>query len=91
MDSSSEPTTSETAGASDAEGVDEVAGHENDTVIADDTMSLQPVAGGGTEVTYRAEFTFKGVGRIVAPLLWPAFRRLANGAEVGLRTALARL
>jgi len=35
MDSSSEPTTSETAGASDAEGVDEVAGHENDTVIAD--------------------------------------------------------
>jgi hypothetical protein len=45
----------------------------------------------GTEVTYAAEFTFKGLSRMVAPLLKPAFERLGNQAEAGLRTALNRL
>jgi len=45
----------------------------------------------GTEVTYAAEFTFKGPSRILAPLLKPAFERLGNQAEGGLRKALNRL
>jgi uncharacterized protein YndB with AHSA1/START domain len=61
---------------------------ENDTVISADTMILTPAEGGGTELTYRAEFTFKGASRLVAPLLRPAFRRLGDGAEKGLREAL---
>lgn len=61
---------------------------ENATVVAHDTMTLTPTGSGGTEVTYRAEFAFKGAARLVAPLLAPAFRRLGDEAEVGLREAL---
>jgi carbon monoxide dehydrogenase subunit G len=63
---------------------------ENKTVIAVDTLTFRPVAS-GTEVTYTAEFTFKGPSRIAAPLLKPAFERLGNEAEAGMRKALNRL
>ena len=48
-------------------------------------------AGEGTTVTYRADFEFKGIAKLIAPLLAPAFRRLGDEAEKGLRTALGRL
>jgi hypothetical protein len=63
---------------------------ENRTVISTDTMSFRGVKT-GTEVTYAAEFTFKGPARFLAPLLRPALERLGNQAEVGLREALSRL
>lgn len=75
--------------------VEEVAapGHlrlrgSNRTVVSDDTMSLSPSSDGGTVVRYRAEFSFHGTARILAPLLAPAFKRLGDNAEKGLRTAL---
>jgi uncharacterized protein YndB with AHSA1/START domain len=64
---------------------------ENDTLVAHDTMTLNETSGGGTELIYRAEFAFKGMSRLVAPLLAPAFRRLGNEAEAGLRSAFASL
>jgi hypothetical protein len=77
--------------------VDELVNHqlihlrgENKTVIAVDTLTFRSVAS-GTEVTYAAEFTFKGLSRFVAPLLKPAFERLGNEAEAGLCKALNRL
>jgi len=63
---------------------------ENKTVIAVDTMTFRDVDA-ATEVTYTAEFTFKGPSRLLAPLLKPAFERLGNEAEAGLREALTRL
>lgn len=63
---------------------------ENKSVVSVDTMRFRPTSG-GTEVTYTAEFTFKGLSRLLAPLLKPAFVRLGNHAESGLRSALARL
>ena len=63
---------------------------ENETVISVDTMTFRST-GSGTDVTYAAEFTFKGVSRFVAPLLRPALARLANQAESGLRSALTKL
>jgi carbon monoxide dehydrogenase subunit G len=60
---------------------------ENKTVVSVDTMTLRHTSA-GTEVTYTAEFTFKGPSRIVAPLLRPAFTRLGNDAAIGLRSAL---
>jgi len=63
---------------------------ENKTVTAVDTLTFRSVDA-GTEVTYTAEFTFKGPSRIVAPLLKPAFERLGNEAEAGMRKALNRL
>jgi NADP-dependent 3-hydroxy acid dehydrogenase YdfG len=60
---------------------------ENKTLIAVDTMTFRSVSA-GTEVTYTAEFTFKGPFRLVAPLLRPAFERLGKHAQAGLREAL---
>jgi uncharacterized protein YndB with AHSA1/START domain len=63
---------------------------ENKTVIAVDTMTFRSVDA-GTEVTYTAEFTFKGPSRLLAPLLRPAFERLGTKAQAGMRTALHQL
>jgi carbon monoxide dehydrogenase subunit G len=63
---------------------------ENKTVIAIDTMTFRTVDA-ATEVTYTAEFTFKGLSRLLAPLLRPAFDRLGTQAEIGMRQALNRL
>jgi uncharacterized protein YndB with AHSA1/START domain len=68
---------------------------ENKTVIAHDTMTFQETGDGVgatyTEVTYTADFTFKGISRLVAPLMKPAFTRLGNEAEAGMAEALGRL
>jgi carbon monoxide dehydrogenase subunit G len=63
---------------------------ENKTVASTDTMTVRKVDG-GTEVTYDAEFAFKGTARFLAPLLRPALERLGRQAETGLRQALLRL
>jgi uncharacterized protein YndB with AHSA1/START domain len=63
---------------------------ENKTVTAVDTMSFRRVAA-GTEVTYSAEFTFKGAARFLAPLFKPALERLGQQAQDGLNQTLSRL
>ncbi|WP_432476702.1 SRPBCC family protein [Nocardioides sp. GXQ0305] len=63
---------------------------ENKTVTAVDTMEIVAV-GSGAKVTYTADFTFKGLARLVTPFLGRAFRKLGDEAESGLREALARL
>jgi len=63
---------------------------ENKTVISVDTMAFRPAAA-GTEVTYTAEFAFKGAARYLAPLFRPALTRLGNQAVAGLCRALGRL
>jgi hypothetical protein len=64
---------------------------ENKTVIAVDTMTFRTVGVATTEVTYTAEFTFKGPSRVLAPLLRAAFDRLGTEAEIGINKALNRL
>ena len=61
---------------------------EKQTVVARDTMTIDHAPGGGTRITYRAQFSFKGPSRLFAPLAAPAFRRLGDKAASGLRTAL---
>ncbi len=63
---------------------------ENGTVVATDTIAVEP-GPAGCRVTYTARFEMRGAWRAVAPLLRPAFRRLGDDAEAGLRAALARL
>ncbi len=63
---------------------------ENGTVTSVDTMTFRQTPA-GTEVTYTAEFGFKGTARYLAPLFRPAMARLGNRAETGLRQALSRL
>ena len=45
----------------------------------------------GTQVTYTADFTFKGLTKFIAPLMKPAFTKLGNEAEAGMTAALERL
>lgn len=63
---------------------------ENDTVVAHDSMEIAPL-GDGSRVTYTADFEFKGVARLVAPLLKPALKKLGDEAEEGLRSGLSTL
>jgi carbon monoxide dehydrogenase subunit G len=63
---------------------------ENAALVATDTITVEP-AGPGSDVTYRADFAFKGAWRLVEPLMRPALRRLGDRAEAGLRTTLAGL
>jgi carbon monoxide dehydrogenase subunit G len=67
---------------------------ENKTLTALDTMRMEP-QGAGTRVTYTADFTFKGVLRLLQPVLGlvlaRAFKKLGDEAEQGMREALAKL
>ena len=63
---------------------------ENKSVVAHDTMTLR-ATGTGTELTYTADFTFKGIARLAGPLMRPALVRLGNDARTGLSEALGRL
>lgn len=63
---------------------------ENGSVVARDTMEFRS-EGAGTELTYTAEFEFKGLARLAAPFLRPALTKLGNEAEDGIRKALAKL
>jgi uncharacterized protein YndB with AHSA1/START domain len=63
---------------------------ENKTVVAHDTMTFRETPT-GTEVNYLAEFEFKGLAKYLAPLLAPAFKKLGDEAEVGMKRALERL
>jgi hypothetical protein len=56
----------------------EVIRHQPDTVFA-------------SRVTYTADFEFKGLGKLIAPLLKPALKKLGDEAEEGLRDALEKL
>jgi carbon monoxide dehydrogenase subunit G len=61
---------------------------ENKTLTAIDTLTFEH-ADGGTRVTYDANFTFKGIAKLVAPFLAGAFKKLGDEAEVGLREAFS--
>jgi carbon monoxide dehydrogenase subunit G len=63
---------------------------ENKSVVAHDTMEVVATPG-GSKVTYTADFDFKGAGKLIAPLLAPALKKLGDDAEKGLREALGRL
>jgi carbon monoxide dehydrogenase subunit G len=63
---------------------------ENRSVNALGTLTLRP-SGDGTEVTYRAEVEFKGVTRLLEPLLKPQLKKLADETEQGMHKALQNL
>jgi uncharacterized protein YndB with AHSA1/START domain len=60
----------------------------NKTVDSEDTVIVTPTISGGTEVEYRARFTFKCLAAVVSPLLKPFLERLADDTEQQLRATL---
>lgn len=63
---------------------------ENKTLVATDSMTMD-AAGSGTDVTYLAQFDFKGVAKYLEPLLKLPIKKLGDEGERGLREALGRL
>lgn len=63
----------------------------NKTVDATDRMEIAPRAGGGTRVTYSADFAFKGLAKLATPFLGGPLGKLGDEAQEGMRQALARL
>ncbi|MEV6284456.1 SRPBCC family protein [Kribbella sp. NPDC051770] len=62
---------------------------ENKTITAVDTMTFEGTD--RTTVTYRAEFTLKGIARLAEPFLKKPFKKLGDEAETGLRDTLSKL
>ena len=56
---------------------------ETSSFVGLDTITFHD-RDGATEVVYAAEFTMKGVGRFVEPLLRPVFTKLGRKAVAGL-------
>lgn len=63
----------------------------NKTVDATDRMEIAPREGGGTRVTYRADFTFKGLAKLATPFLGGPLSKLGDEAQQGMHEALAGL
>jgi hypothetical protein len=63
---------------------------ENKTVVSVDTISVRP-AGTGSEVTYKAEFTLKGLAKLATPIVAPMFDKLGDPAAEGMKAKLDAL
>ncbi|TDD61608.1 polyketide cyclase [Kribbella antibiotica] len=63
----------------------------NKTVTASDTITLRAVGPGETELTYLAEFEFRGVARLAVPFLGRQFAKLGDEAAQRLREVLGNL
>lgn len=61
---------------------------ENSAVVSLDEITFEPVAGGGTRVTYDAKLTFKGPLALADPFLSLVFRRVGDRALAGMGAAL---
>jgi len=64
---------------------------ENKTVVSTDTITVEGLPEGGTKVSYLAEFEFKGVAKVAAPLMGLPLKKLGDEAEKGLVEALGKL
>jgi hypothetical protein len=62
---------------------------ESSTVVSEDTITVRPLPGGGSEVTYDADLRAKGLMRFADPVLGVLFKRLGDNAAAGLREKLA--
>ena len=63
---------------------------EHDSLIAHDTLTVRPHEG-GSRVTYRVEFSFRGWLRLGEPLLRIPVANLMDGGVEGLQRELAKI
>ncbi|HZM67206.1 MAG TPA: SRPBCC family protein [Nakamurella sp.] len=63
---------------------------ENKTVLGIDTITVRP-SGSGSEVTYKAEFSLKGLAAVATPFVGPLFEKLGDPAAQGMKQKLESL
>jgi hypothetical protein len=61
------------------------------TMVSLDRITFVPRAGGGTDVTYRAQVDLRGPFKVLGPLLTRSFPKVGDRARAGLEQALAAL
>lgn len=61
---------------------------ENDAAISEDTITIEPRADGGCEVTYLADIELKGARKLAEPAMKVALTRLGTKAKAGLEEKL---
>ena len=61
---------------------------ENASTISEDTITVESI-GTGSQLTYEARVTIKGVMRFIDPVFSLLFRRLGDNAAAGLRRQLS--
>lgn len=63
----------------------------NHTTTSHDTITVTPTPDGGSEVVYRAEFSFSGLVRFAGPVMTPLLEGLGDRTAAQLDAALGRL
>jgi len=61
---------------------------KNKTATSTDTITVAPRAGGGSEITYRADIEMNGIAKITGPAVKVIFERIANETEKRLTDVL---
>ncbi|MEP7092236.1 MAG: SRPBCC family protein [Nocardioidaceae bacterium] len=64
---------------------------ENSSITTHDTITVEPADGGGTTVTYRADFDLHGLAKLADPFMALPLKKLGDDAEKALTQALDRL
>ncbi len=59
-------------------------------IRATDTIELEPLATGGTRITYTADLRLSGAAKLAQPLLSGAFVQMGHRALEGMRAWLER-
>ncbi len=63
---------------------------DGDRATSEDVIVFEATDDGGTRITYEADLRFKGVLRVVEPLMGGAIREMGAKALSGLQEALSR-
>ncbi|MEO7125676.1 MAG: SRPBCC family protein, partial [Nakamurella sp.] len=63
---------------------------ENSSLVANDRITVEP-QGSGSTVTYRAEFDFQGILKVLTPILSILVKRLGKEGALGMKQALDQL
>ncbi|GGF15905.1 SRPBCC family protein [Williamsia phyllosphaerae] len=50
----------------------------NKTAVTSDDLTFADAKGGGTEITYRANVSLNGAGKIAEPIMWLVFQQIAG-------------
>jgi carbon monoxide dehydrogenase subunit G len=63
----------------------------NKTATSNDDMTFEPVARGGTRITYKSDITFNGIFRLADPFMRHEFERLGDETVVKMSGVLNQL
>lgn len=64
---------------------------KNKSADSSDDLRFADAAGGGTEITYRADVSLNGAGKIAEPIMWLVFTRIAGKTVTQITEVVEKL